>query len=511
MKNTNNFEHIPQEKFAFVQKDAHLHDTKLETKARSYFADAMLRFGKNKSSVVAAYILLFLLIFSVISPLISPYDMNDKEGIYINTPPFLPAIAELGWGIMDGAKSYDSQNEAAMNRWKGIALETGMDPVLGILSEKTELIKYRGKMVERSTYTIEVNRYYEPGIVYRTFSIENFNKLQDWQNETGIQVIYPYVDPADINGITNNANIWYEVDSQGAAKLDKNGEFVAVYSENAAIEGAPYYSQRIEGDPGTYIYSAAKSGSLQARICYYNYYQYINGMEPSYVLGTDSLGRDLFAAIGKGARFSLLFAIAVSAINLTIGAFYGAAQGYYGGWVDMILDRISDVLSGVPFVVVTTLFQLHLAQKVGVVPSFLFAFVLTGWIGMAALTRKQFYRFKSQEFVMAARTLGASDKRLMFKHIFPNGLGTIVTSCALVIPGAISSETSMTYLGIVDLNSFAGATIGTLLSSGQASMTAAPHAMFWPSLFFALLMISFNLFGNGLRDAFNPSTRGAED
>ena len=177
----------------------------------------------------------------------------------------------------------------------------------------------------------------------------------------------------------------------------------------------------------------------------------------------------------------------------------------------MILDRISDILSGVPFVVVTTLFQLHLAQKVGVVPSFLFAFVLTGWIGMAALTRKQFYRFKSQEFVMAARTLGASDGRLMFKHIFPNGLGTIVTSCALVIPGAISSETSMTYLGIVDLNSFAGATIGTLLSSGQASMTAAPHAMFWPSLFFALLMISFNLFGNGLRDAFNPSTRGAED
>ena len=81
MKNTNNFEHIPQEKFAFVQKDAHLHDTKLETKARSYFADAMLRFGKNKSSVVAAYILLFLLIYSFLSPLVSPYDMNDKDGI----------------------------------------------------------------------------------------------------------------------------------------------------------------------------------------------------------------------------------------------------------------------------------------------------------------------------------------------------------------------------------------------------------------------------------------------
>ena len=511
MKNNTNYEHIPQEKFQFVHLDARLHDTKLETKARGYFADCLLRFKKNKSSVIAAWILLGLLLFAFLSPVISPYDINHKDTIYINTPAFVPGIARMHMGILDGATTLTSQNETSMNYWKGIAQETGYDPMLKILSSKTEQVKVRGKMVDRTTYTIEVNRYYQPGIVYRTMSVEAFNKLQDWQNETGIQVIYPYVEPADINGITDNPNIWYECDSKGGAITDSNDNLVPVYSSRAEAEGAPYYSIRIASDPGNYIYSTAKSGSVQARICYYNYYQYLNGMEPSYVFGTDALGRDLFAAIGKGARFSILFAVMVSAINLTIGAFYGAVQGYYGGWIDMVLDRISDILSGIPFVVVTTLFQLHLAQKVGVVPSFLFAFVLTGWIGMSALTRKQFYRFKSQEFVMAARTLGASDGRLMFKHIFPNGLGTIITSCALVIPSAISSETNMTYLGIVDLNSFAGATIGTLLSSGQASMTTAPHAMFWPSLFFALLMISFNLFGNGLRDAFNPSTRGAED
>ena len=510
MKNTN-YEHIPQEKFEFVQLDAHLHDTKLETKARGYFADAFLRFSKNKSSVIAAWILLILLLFAFLSPIISPYTMDQKDTIYINTPAYLPGIAKMGIGILDGATTLTSQNETSMNYWRGIAEETGMNPVLNILDSKTEQVKVRGKMVDRVTYTIEVNRYFQPGVVYRTLSVENFNKLQDWQNETGIQVIYPYVEPKDIHDITDNPNIWYEVDSKGAAKLDKDGNFVPMYSTRTEAEGTPYYSKRIDSDPGNYIYSVAKSGAVQARICYYNFYQYNNGMEPRYIFGTDALGRDLFAAIGKGARFSILFAVIVSAINLTIGAFYGAAQGYYGGWIDMVLDRIADVLYGVPFVVVTTLFQLHLAQKVGVVPSFLFAFVLTGWIGMAALTRKQFYRFKSQEFVMAARTLGASDNRLMFKHIFPNGLGTIITSCALVIPSTISSETNMTYLGIVDLNSFAGATIGTLLSSGQASMTTAPHAMFWPSLFFALLMISFNLFGNGLRDAFNPSTRGAED
>ncbi len=255
----------------------------------------------------------------------------------------------------------------------------------------------------------------------------------------------------------------------------------------------------------------AKSGAVQIRICYYNYYIYQNGHEPSYIFGTNSLGQCLFTGIGVGARFSLIFAVVVSAINLTIGAIYGSIQGYYGGMVDLVLDRIADVLSGVPFIVVTTLFKLHFAEKVGILPSFLFAFVLTGWLGMAALTRKQFYRFKSLEFVLAARTLGASDRRLMFKHIFPNSLGTIVTSCALVIPGVISSEVSLSYLGIINLQEVFGTSIGTLASQGQTAMVDAPHAMLFPSLFISLLLISFNLFGNGLRDAFNPSTRGVED
>lgn len=512
MSNMNqNNEHIPQEKFAFVQMDGRIHDKKLETKARGFFADAMLRFSKNKSSVIAAWILLFLVLYALIVPLISPYTLNDKDSVYANSPAYVPAIAKLNIGILDGAKKHTSQNDVAMNYWRGIAEETGNDPVLRITDVTTKLVKYRGKMVESNSYAIETNRYFETGIVFRTFSYADFQKLLDWQNETGIQVVYPWVEPKDICDIKDNPNIWYQCDPKGAAVLDKDGNFVPMYSTRKSIEGVPYDSLRIPGDDGSYIYSTSKSGAVSARIYYYNYYRYLNDAEPSFIMGTDAMGRDVFTAIGVGARFSLIFAIVVSAINLTIGAFYGAIQGYYGGAIDMTLDRISDILSGIPFVVVTTLFQLHLAQKVGPVVSFLFAFVLTGWIGMASLTRKQFYRFKSQEFVMAARTLGASDFRLMFRHIFPNAIGTIITSVALIIPSVISSETTMTYLGIVDLNTTAGATIGTLLSSGQSNMTNAPHAMLWPSVFMALLMICFNLFGNGLRDAFNPSTRGVED
>ena len=130
---------------------------------------------------------------------------------------------------------------------------------------------------------------------------------------------------------------------------------------------------------------------------------------------------------------------------------------------------------------------------------------------MAGRTRMQFYRFKNQEYVLAARTLGANDRRIMFKHIFPNAIGTLVTSCVLVIPGMIFSETSLSYLGIINLESGNLTSVGTLLSKGQGYLMTYPHMIFPPAVFICLLMLSFNLFGNGLRDAFNPSLRGSEE
>lgn len=502
---------IPKEKFEFAQLDKTIQDEKFDTKTRGFFADALLRFKKNKSSVVAAYIIGLLILYAIIVPIIAPIKLDNKDKMYVNTPPFIRSIAEKGWGIFDGAVTHESQNETQMNYWRGIAEETGYDPVVEILGTTETVSRYRGKDKISYFYKISTNKYYDIGVVYRVLSFAEFQRIQDWQNETGIQVIYPYVEPEAISGIVDNPNLWYQVDSKGAAVLDEEGNFVPVYSTNSAIEGAPYDSLRIEGDDGSYIYSVRKSGSVQVRVGYYNYYTYLNGYEPLYILGTNSMGEDLFCAIGVGARFSLIFAVAVSAINLTIGAIYGAIQGYYGGTIDLVLDRIADICSGIPMMVVTVLFQLHLAAKVGTVGAFLFAFVMTGWIGMSALTRKQFYRFKGQEFVYAARTLGASDKRLMFKHIFPNAMGTIITSCALIIPSVIRSETTLTYLGIVNLSDVAGSSIGTLLSKAQNSMTTSPHAMLYPSIYFALLLICFNLFGNGLRDAFNPTTRGTED
>ena len=508
------YAHISADKFTFVQKDAVIKDKKLETKSRSYLADAWIRFKKNKSSVVAAIILLLLVLYALIVPLVSPYKVSDKDPDkrYVSFPPFLHEVAAQNRGIFDGATKITSINEVGYQRLLAIGQETGMNPVLKITGMSTHQEKIRGQMRDVHFYSLEVNQYYQIGIVYRVLSNAEFERIQAWQKESGIQVIYPWVETKENNNV-EDPNVWYKVsDSKGTAKLDKEGKLIPAYSSNKAIEGAPYDSLRVPSDDGSYIYSIHKSGAVQVRMCYYNYTIFTSGHHPDHIFGVTSKCEDLFTAIGVGARFSLIFAILVSAINLTIGAVYGSVQGYYGGYIDLFMDRISDILSGLPFTVCVVLFQYHLAgTKWGIIGAFLLSFIVTGWIGMAALTRKQFYRFKSQEYILAARTLGASDRRLIFKHIFPNAIGTIITSCALVIPGVISSETSLTYLGIVNVSREFGASIGDLMSTGQTYCQSSPYALFFPALYFSLLLISFNLFGNGLRDAFNPSTRGVED
>ena len=333
-----------------------------------------------------------------------------------------------------------------------------------------------------------------------------------------MQIIMPRTTVDIIGG---DKNVWFVCDRKGNPEFDSAGNFIPAYLQ----EGIDAYTSKmrlasdpyLKGDTENAYRYAQRTGTAETgynyvvRVNAFNYFQYRYGFEPSFIFGTDAHGYDIFSRLAAGARFSFLLAILVSVVNLSIGAIYGAIEGYYGGAVDMIMERISDILSGIPFMVVTVLFNLHLAGKVGTIPALIYAFILTGWIGMASRVRMQFYRFKNQEYVLAARTLGASDWSIMFKHIFPNSLGTIITGSVLVIPGVIFSETSLTYLGIINLDSPTMSSVGSMLSNGQSTMTTYPHIMLFPALFIALLEISFNLFGNGLRDAFNPSLRGTED
>lgn len=307
---------------------------------------------------------------------------------------------------------------------------------------------------------------------------------------------------------------------------DSKGNIQLVYWEIPATRDVDAYTSkmRIEGEDGfmkdgvkyKYAYALINSTGYQVRVNYYEYYIYQHTYvlndgitQPSFLFGTTGDGQDILTCLSSGARFSFLFAIAVAFVNMLVGALYGSMEGYYGGKVDIIMERISEILSAVPFMIVITLLKYHMGTSSPILILFI-AFFLTGWIGMAGTTRMQFYRFKNQEYVLAARTLGARDRRLMWKHIFPNALGTLVTSCALVIPSMIYSETNLTYLGIINLSSGNITSVGTLIANGQQYLSYYPHIAMFPSIFLALLMLSFNLFGNGLRDAFNPSLRGSE-
>lgn len=514
MKKTNEIPKIPAEKFRFVGDENRLHDRKFDTKEVSYLADAFGRFCKNKSSVVAAIIILLLVLYAMLVPIFceTNYSKSLTDTTYLQYTKLLPKsslFTNMGLNFWDGA-SEQTLGEANFQALQAIGVETGYDVVKGEVTTSTD---EKGKV----TYTSRVDSYISNGFVYMTLTPQEYESIQQWQQENGKQVIYPAITDKS----QTDANIWYETNKKGVPQLDKEGNFQNIYRDSG--NDGEYDSLRIEGDPGLenpeaedrYRYATitgdSNNVSYKCRIFKYTYFMYRYGAEPSFLLGTNALGQDILTRLASGARFSFVLAICVSAINLFIGAMYGAIEGYYGGAVDMVMERIVDVLARIPFMVVATLFQLHLAKKVGVVPSLFFAFILTGWIGMAATTRMQFYRFKGQEYVLAARTLGAKDRRIMFRHIFPNSLGTIVTTSVLVIPSVIFSESSLTYLGIVNLESSTMTSVGTMLANGRQYLSSYPHIILFPSIFISLLMISFNLFGNGLRDAFNPSLRGVEE
>ena len=514
---------IPPEKFEFVHSGERIADKKFEDKPIGYFKDAWIRFRKNHASVVATIIIICIVLFAFLTPIFNTrYNARFMDSYYAKKAP--RALALRPYGIFDGgttrtfsekglikaiaigvgAEDYDGRSVSL-----GEGLESYYQPMLKI----GDPIKKRAGKKITLTFNGKIDTYLEVGFMYLSLEQAEYQRIVQWEKDNNLHVFYPLVENNSYNADAKDANNWYKTKKNVPVRINEKGKAEELtYSPDTVLEDN--YKRDAEGNLVYYEYAGGgnfETAQYKVRVLYYNYYRYKNGFEPNYILGTDSQGYDLALRMAGGIKLSLLVAICVSFINFIIGAVYGAIEGYYGGLTDLIMERISDILSGVPFIIVATLFQIHLAAKVGAVPSLLFAFVLTGWIGTAARVRTQFYRFKNQEYVMAARTLGARDSRIIWKHIFPNSLGTIITSCALVIPGVINSESMLSYLGIVKLGSAGSTSLGTLLSDASSIWTNYPHLMIYPALILSLLMICFNLFGNGLRDAFNPSLRGVED
>ena len=444
----NEFE-VSDKDFAFVQQDSKIHDVKFDTKPTTFAKDALKRFAKNKSSVVGAIIIGFILLLAIIIPIVSPHDASFN---YVSPEEtlLLPKLNEAGTGFWDGTKvmkdvPYSTETGLPLDAtYKENAIIDGKDGITVYEKDGATVCSFRYDFYEDK---LGLTRMRVPEVIY-----------------------FQYVE-------------------QGFMTMGDNVEDFKILDE--------------EKSPIVKVYEVDKEeGNIVCDVIMYKYKGYEK--MPKYLFGTDENGRDAFTLCFRGLGVSLLFAIFIAGVCFTFGLIWGATSGYFGGNVDLLMERFCELLGGVPSIVIVTLLRLHLGASFGV---FIMALCLTGWLSTAARTRTQFYRFKGREYVLASRTLGSSDYRLIFKHILPNSLGTIVTSSVLMIPSLIFTEATFSYLqlGIEGITTF-----GSILSNNQQYIATYPALIVFPAVIISLLMISFNLFGNGLRDALNPSLKGSE-
>lgn len=221
-----------------------------------------------------------------------------------------------------------------------------------------------------------------------------------------------------------------------------------------------------------------------------------------YYLGTDALGRDLLSRIIYGTRISLMVAFSAAAINFVLGISYGIISGWVGGKIDTFMQRILEILSGIPNLVIVVL--MLLVMRPGLL-SIIITIALTSWITMSRVVRAQTIRLKQQEYVLAAQVLGQSTPKILIKHILPNMLGLIIVQIMFALPSAIFFEAFLSFIGIGI--PAPNASLGTLINDGYQTFRFLPHLMWYPAAVISILMLAFNLLADGLRDAFDPKMK----
>lgn len=237
---------------------------------------------------------------------------------------------------------------------------------------------------------------------------------------------------------------------------------------------------------------------------YYETHLHLKNLSPSkrFWFGTDELGRDLFTRIWWGARISLFIGITAAFIDMVIGVLYGAFAGMCGGKTDESMMRFADILYSLPQLLIVILLLVFMGQGIATI---ILAMTLIGWINMSRIVRGQILQLMQSDFILSARAMGSSRWRILTKHLIPNTIGPIVTTVTLTIPLAIFAEAFLSFLGLGVQAPIAS--WGTMAHDGLPALRYYPWRLFFPAVFISTTMLSFNLLGDGLRDAFDPRLR----
>jgi ABC-type dipeptide/oligopeptide/nickel transport system permease subunit len=612
--------------FTFVQRDEKIYDKKFETKPVGYFKDAMIRFGRNRTNVIATGVLFTLILMSIIFPTFTTKNFTALESRMAFLPPKVPLVQNLGFmngiqnvesqqidratidpvtglGIpnsprypaqyimMDTLENYDlpcsekietcvggtvrfenrtENSTTVFQSLQSVFSDTAQNPVidvtvmnvvgnatLNVLAQDGFTGGYVvvGTISEAGEYQFNLNDAFESSGLFSTriqLQLQN-TTLTDYVELRQINLSDDRSEEPLINDLGFNLSM-YSIDS-GTGRSSRFDAMVTMSRFSFDAYGAALGNYQIStfsqqeyndiidahGDACERIPNPANpTGWLHGEDCpvqevlretspvvvdgvefrsysiIMNYRLYRGYDEDIFFLaGTTDAGRDLFNLTWVALRTSLLIGVAAALVNITIGVIYGAISGYYGGKVDILMERFSEVIARIPFLVVLAIAVAYIGP--GITTLFI-VLIVSGWIGIASVTRTQFYRFKGREYVLASRTLGAKDTRLIFRHILPNGIGTIITASILSIPLVIFTESTLSYLGFgighgqqfnIGPISFSGVSIGVLLADGRAEIVDKPYLTIFPAIIISILMITFNMFGNALRDAFNPTLRGS--
>ncbi len=504
-----------------------VHEERTEVLGPSKRNSTFRRILQNKSSLIGLILIGLVILFCGIGALSSPYTYTSLDAttgsVYSKVYPKSHIFSNTSFWNGRGERTvnesdyeyyslFDTERKPIVSSVKKDNLYTidfdsyavGTRIIDLSKDELFELLEYENKnektlflpLVDASAYVAEYKA---------ELTASSFNYSSSFIEETAKRMgDYYYKD----------SNVTYKVlpllEEDGSIK--NNNVFLPRGYETGDI--TYLYQPKITVDDKE-VYASYSNGNYHVRVDYEIYFEATYGFSPCYLFGSNGAGLDVFSRLCKGVLFSLLLGVCVSLINFIIGITYGSVEGFYGGRVDLIMERVSEVFGALPSVILLSIFNIlfntipGLPASIRTILGVFLAFIATGWLGVASTTRMQFYRFKNRDHILIARSFGAKDRRLIFNHILPNAIGTIITSSILMIPGVIFSESSLSYLGIIDFSGSGIASLGTLLNEGSGYLgTLYGYLLWFPAVFICLLMIGFNLFGNGMRDAFNPRNGG---